>query len=127
MTKAYKCLIVEDSQMMRQLLSFAVSMIDGMAVVEADDGMEGLKRLSQDTFDVVIIDINMPIMDGLKLIKHIRKDTVTKDMPILVVTTEGADEDRERAMQLGVNTYITKPVQATAVLVEVRKLLGING
>jgi two-component system chemotaxis response regulator CheY len=122
----YKCLIVEDSHMMRQLLSFAVSRIEGMTVVEADDGMEGLKKLSQDTFDVVVIDINMPIMDGLKLIKHIRNDSSYKEMPILVVTTEGADEDRERAMQLGVNTYISKPVQATAVFVEVQKLLGID-
>jgi two-component system chemotaxis response regulator CheY len=112
--------------MMRQMLSFAVSRIDGMTVVEADDGMDGLKKLSQDTFDIVIIDINMPIMDGLKLIKHIRNDAAYKKMPILVVTTEGAGEDRERAIQLGVNTYITKPVQATAVLVEVKKLLGID-
>ena len=125
--KELKCLIVEDSHMMRQLLSFAVSRIDGMTVVEADDGMAGLKKLSQDTFDIVIIDINMPIMDGLKLIKHIRNDKVYNKMPILVVTTEGASEDRERALQLGVNTYITKPVQATAVLVEVQKLLGISG
>ncbi|MCP4196385.1 MAG: response regulator [Proteobacteria bacterium] len=124
--KEYKCLIVEDSHMMRRLLSFAVSRIEGMTVVEADDGMEGLKKLSQDTFDVVVVDINMPIMDGLKLIKHIRNDSSYKEMPILVVTTEGADEDRERAMQLGVNTYISKPVQATAVLVEVQKLLGID-
>jgi two-component system chemotaxis response regulator CheY len=79
---------VEDSEMMRKLLSFALSRIDGMSIVEADDGMEGLKQLSQDTFDIVIVDINMPIMDGLKLIKHIRNDSSYKEMPILVVTTE---------------------------------------
>ena len=113
--------------MMRQLLSFAVSRIDGMTIVEADDGMEGLKKLSQDDFDIVIIDINMPIMDGLKLIRHIRSESKYKDMPVMVVTTEGASEDRDRALQLGVDKYISKPVQATTVLIEVKKLLGIDG
>ena len=125
--ETYKCLIVEDSHMMRQLLSFAVSRIDGMTIVEADDGMEGLKKLSQDDFDIVIVDINMPIMDGLKLIKHIRSESKYKDMPVMVVTTEGANEDRDKALQLGVDKYISKPVQATTVLVEVKKLLGIDG
>jgi two-component system chemotaxis response regulator CheY len=64
-------------------------------------------------------------MDGLKLIKHVRADARHKGVPILVVTTEGGDEDRERAMLLGATAYITKPIQAPQVVAKVKELLGI--
>jgi two-component system chemotaxis response regulator CheY len=120
------CLIVEDSPMMRQLLMFALSRIKGLAVVEADDGVEGLKQLNSREFDLLIVDINMPIMDGLKLIKHVRADSKHGDMPIMVVSTEGANEDKQRAFQLGVESYLTKPVEASQVLTEVKRLLNIT-
>jgi two-component system chemotaxis response regulator CheY len=121
-----KCLIVEDSSAMRQLLKFALSRIAGLETVESDDGMDGLKKLSSDRYDLLIVDINMPIMDGLKLVKAARNDGVHGDVPILVVSTEGAAEDRERCMQLGVNVYLVKPVQATEVVKEAKKLLGLG-
>jgi two-component system chemotaxis response regulator CheY len=58
----------------------------------------------------------MPVMDGLKLISLIRGEDNLKDMPIIVITTEGAREDRERALALGANEYLTKPIQANKVL-----------
>ena len=121
----YNCLIVEDSPVMRQLLVSGLSRIKGMSVVETDDGVEGLKTLKQNQFDLVIIDINMPIMDGLKLVKHIRSgDTAKKDVPIIVVTTE--QEDMQRALQLGVNAYFTKPIRFPDVLIKVKELLEIE-
>ena len=122
----YTCLIVEDSPMMRQLLVFALSRIKNLAVMEADDGVDALKKLAQGRFDIIIADINMPIMDGLKLVKRIRSDSVHKDVPIMIVTTEGAEEDRQRALALGANRYITKPIQAPQVISEVKKLLNIE-
>lgn len=121
----YNCLIVEDSPMMRQLLSIALNRIDGLSVVEADDGLDGVKKLAADQFDIIIVDINMPIMDGLKLIKHIRSDAVHLDVPVIIVTTEGGNEDRVRAEQLGVQAYISKPVSAPQVISKVKELLGI--
>ena len=121
----YNCLIVEDSPMMRQLLSIALNRIDGLSVVEADDGLDGVKKLAADQFDIIIVDINMPIMDGLKLIKHIRSDAVHLDVPVIIVTTEGGNEDRLRAEQLGVQAYISKPVSAPQVISKVKELLGI--
>jgi two-component system chemotaxis response regulator CheY len=111
--------------MMRQLIVFALARIKNMAVTEADDGIAGLKKLAADKFDLIITDINMPIMDGLKLVKRIRMDTQHKDVPVIIITTEGSNEDRERAMALGASAYITKPIQAPQVIAKVKELLGI--
>jgi two-component system chemotaxis response regulator CheY len=122
----FSCLVVEDSPMMRQLLVFALARIKRLGVTEADDGVDGLRKLAAGKFDLIITDINMPIMDGLKLVKRIRSDAVHKDVPIIIITTEGSSEDRQRAMALGANAYITKPIQAPQVIAKVKELLKIE-
>jgi two-component system chemotaxis response regulator CheY len=126
MTFQYTCLVVEDSPMMRQLLVLALSRVKSLQVVEADDGVDGLRKLATGKFDIILTDINMPIMDGLKLVKRVRSDPTHKDVPIIVVTTEGSEEDKERALQLGANAYITKPIQAPQVIAKVRALLKMD-
>ncbi len=116
-------LIVEDSPTMRQLLVFALRRLKNVDIVEAQDGMDGLRKVSSDHFDLALIDINMPVMDGLKLISLMRGDETLRDIPIVVITTEGAQEDRERALNLGANEYLTKPIQANRVLAIARGLL----
>ena len=126
MSAEYTCLVVEDSPMMRQLLVFALSRVKHLRVTEADDGVDGLRKLAAGKFDIILTDINMPIMDGLKLVKRVRSDPTHKDTPIIVITTEGSQEDRQRAMQLGANAYITKPIQAPQVIATVKELLKIQ-
>jgi len=121
----YNVLIVEDSPTMRQLISFALKRLRGIRIVEASDGVDGLKKLSAEKFDLIFTDINMPIMDGLKLVSLVRNDAGYKGTPIVVITTEGAQEDRERALALGANDYITKPIQANRILDIARNLLNI--
>ena len=122
----YNVLIVEDSPTMRQLIAFALKRIRGVRIVEANDGVDGLKKLSSERFDLILTDINMPIMDGLKLVSLVRNDANYKTIPIVVITTEGAQEDRERALALGANDYITKPIQPTKILEVARNLLKIT-
>jgi len=126
MSVEYSCLVVEDSPMMRQLLVFALSRVKNLKVVEADDGVDGLRKLAAGKFDIILTDINMPIMDGLKLVKRIRIDPVHKDTPVIIITTEGSVEDRKRAIELGANAYITKPIQAPQVIAKVKELLKIT-
>lgn len=121
----YNILIVEDSPTMRQLISFALKRLRGVRIVEANDGVDGLKKLSAERFDLILTDINMPIMDGLKLVSLVRSDSNYKATPIVVITTEGAQEDRERALALGANDYITKPIQPNRILEVARRLLNI--
>ena len=120
-----RVLVVEDSPAMRQLIRFALNKVEGLEVLEANDGVDGLSKLTGKKFDLLVVDINMPIMDGLKLIDMVRKNEEHKDVPILIITTESADEDRQRAMALGVDEYLTKPVQSQQIVESAKKLLGI--
>jgi two-component system, chemotaxis family, chemotaxis protein CheY len=122
----YNILIVEDSPTMRQLISFALKRIKGVRIVEASDGVDGLKKISAEKFQMIFTDINMPVMDGLKLISLVREDANHKGIPIVVITTEGAQEDRQRALALGANDYITKPIQPNRILEVAKQLLQIT-
>jgi two-component system chemotaxis response regulator CheY len=111
---------------MRQLIVFALKRLRGLHIVEANDGVDGLKKLSSEKFDLIFTDINMPIMDGLKLVSLVRNDPTYKEVPIVIITTEGATEDRDRALALGANDYITKPIQTTKILEAARRLLNLG-
>jgi two-component system, chemotaxis family, chemotaxis protein CheY len=117
-------LVVEDSPTMRQLITFALKRIPGSKVVEANDGIDALKKLSTQKFDMILTDINMPIMDGLKLVSMVRNDPVHKAIPIIIITTEGADEDRKRGLALGANAYIAKPIQTADLLNVVNEIIS---
>jgi two-component system, chemotaxis family, chemotaxis protein CheY len=123
-TSRRRILIVEDSATMRQLLAFALRRLPNVELIEARDGVDGLKKLMGDHFDLVLVDINMPVLDGLRLIQLIREEPGHSGLRIVVITTEGASADRERAMALGADAYLTKPVQAGEVLSIVKGLLG---
>src|SRR5512146_3244604 len=122
----YNVLIVEDSPTMRQLISYALKRLRDIRIMEASDGVDGLKKLAAEKFDLIFTDINMPIMDGLKLVSLLRNDANYKQTPIVVITTEGAQEDRERALALGANDYITKPIQANKIMEIARTMLNIT-
>jgi len=116
-------LVVEDSPTMRQLLAFTLKRLQGCRILEAVDGVDALKKLTTDRIDMVITDINMPMMDGLKLVALIRGNPRMKELPVVIVTTEGADEDRQRGLALGANAYIAKPIQPSDLLKTVTSLL----
>jgi len=118
-----RCLLVEDSPTMRQLIVFALKRVPDLEIVEASDGVDALKKLPDGTFDLILTDINMPIMDGLKLISLMKNNPLYRDIPVVVITTEGAKEDREQGMALGAMSYITKPVQTNNLLKIVKEIL----
>ena len=121
----FRILVVEDSPTMRQLITFTLKRLKDVEIVEASDGVDGLKKISAGKFDIIFTDINMPIMDGLKLVSLVKNDPANKDIPIVVITTEGGQEDRDRALALGANSYITNPIQATNLLATATQLLKI--
>lgn len=116
-------LIVEDSPTMRQLLAFTLRRLKECRIIEAVDGVDALKKLTTERVDLVITDINMPMMDGLKLISLIRGNARTRTLPIIIVTTEGAEEDRKRGLALGADAYIPKPIQPSELLKTIASLL----
>lgn len=109
MSQTLKILIVEDSPAMRQLLSIAVRR-RGAEVSEASDGLAALKLIAQERFDLLFVDLNMPILDGMKLIKRVREDAALASTKICVVTTESGEQTEEHARALGANFFLRKPV-----------------
>jgi two-component system chemotaxis response regulator CheY len=94
-------------------------------IIEAVDGVDALKKLSgPDKIDLILTDINMPVMDGLKLVSLVRQNTQLKAIPIIIITTEGAEEDRERGLALGANAYIAKPIQSSHLIKTISELLA---
>jgi two-component system chemotaxis response regulator CheY len=126
MKQQIRALVVDDSLAMRRSLMYALQRLGGLDCTEAHDGADGLKKLTQGHYDLVLTDINMPLMDGLKLIHLIRQRPEYRSTPIVVITTESAAGDRERAMALGASAYLVKPVQTKVVQDTVRGLLQLE-
>jgi len=118
-------LVVDDSPAMRKQLCYALQRVVGMDTVEAGDGADAWRKLATTSFDILLTDINMPLMDGLKLVSLVRAGGPHQRIPVVVITTEGAEADRKRAMSLGASTYLVKPVQAQQVVEAVRELLRL--
>jgi two-component system chemotaxis response regulator CheY len=122
----YNFLVVEDSPTMRQLISFSLKRLRGARIVEAGNGVEALKKLSENKFNLIVADINMPLMDGLKLLSIVRKDPSHSQVPVIIVSTEGTEADKEKGMNLGANAYLPKPIQTNDLLRTVKELLKIG-
>ena len=125
MADSLRALVVDDSQSMRRSIMLALQRMGCFALEEAQDGVEALKKFAHGSYDIVLTDINMPVMDGLKLISHIRQGAQNARIPIVVITTESAEEDRQKALRLGASAYLVKPVQAREVTDAVKTLLRL--
>jgi two-component system chemotaxis response regulator CheY len=121
-----RALVVDDSSAMRKQLCYALRRVVGMETMEAADGADAWRKLTTATFDIVITDINMPLLDGLKLVALVRAGGPHQHVPLVVITTEGAEADRKRAMSLGASAYLVKPVLANQVVDAVRSLLRLT-
>jgi two-component system chemotaxis response regulator CheY len=120
---AANVLVVDDSPTMRQFIVFALQRLPNLQIEEAGDGVAALKKLSAQKYDLLLTDINMPMMDGLKLVELVRNDRLYERLPIIVITTEGSDVTRERALQTGADEFVTKPLQTARLIEVVRRLL----
>lgn len=118
-------LVVEDSPTMRQLITFSLKRIAGAKITEAGNGVEALKKLTEKKFDIILADINMPLMDGLKLLSIVRNDPKLKDVPYVIISTEGGAAEVEKGMKLGATAYLPKPIQTNVLLKTVKDVLKI--
>ena len=121
---APRVLLVDDSQTTR---SFAIAALEAggdVEITEASTGVEALKILPRQQFDLVITDINMPDINGLELIKFTRTHAKYKDTPVIIISTEGRESDQKRALDLGANEYLTKPFTPEALVAAVRRHLS---
>ena len=117
--------VVEGSPTMRQLIVFALKRIRNFQIVEANDGVDGLKKLNSEKFDLILTDINMPDINGLELINFVKSNPTYREIPLIIITTERGEEDRKRGMALGAFDYVTKPFKGDALKDLVKKVLGL--
>ncbi len=113
---------MEDSSAMRAFVRAALEEDGDVVLTEAPSGFEALRLLPRDQYDLVITDINMPDINGLEVIAFIRRSEAHRGTPLLIISTEASVRDRERAMALGANAYLTKPFQPGELREAVRKL-----
>ena len=117
-------MIVDDSKTIRNLLAFVVKS-EGFRVTTAEDGLDGLEKLySAEQVDLIVSDVNMPRMDGFTFIKTLREQDAYKDVPIIVLSTEGKEKDIATGMNLGANLYMVKPAEPAKMIRNIKMLLG---
>lgn len=116
-------LAVDDSASMRQMVSFTLKGA-GHDVVEASDGQEALNKAKGQKFDLVISDVNMPVMDGITLIRELRALTEYKFTPLLMLTTESGDDKKSEGKTAGATGWIVKPFNPDQLLATINKVLG---
>jgi two-component system chemotaxis response regulator CheY len=116
-------LAVDDSASMRQMVTFTLKDA-GYDVVEAADGQQALQAAKSGKFDLVLSDVNMPVMDGITLIKELRTLGNFKFTPILMLTTEAGADKKTEGKQAGATGWIVKPFNPEQLLATVKKVLG---
>lgn len=122
-------LVVDDSATMRQLLCMTLTRVEGITqanITEAFDGEDALDKVRSQNFDLVLTDIRMPRMDGLEFIRAVRAEVKGRTLPIIIISTKGADEDVKLGMSLGASGYLSKPISMPKLKEMVLNFLGEN-
>ncbi|MBF0409723.1 MAG: response regulator [Candidatus Riflebacteria bacterium] len=117
-----KILIIDDSQMSRNYHS-AILQENGYEILQAADGAEGLEKALMNQIDAVMVDINMPVMDGFEFIRRLRCEESHKLLPVIIMSTEKSDEDVTQGMNAGANLYLVKPVDPDTLLDSIEKMI----
>jgi len=116
-------MIAEDSSTMRALIVSTIAATGDYEVIEAANGFEALRILPREKVDLVITDINMPDINGLELVSFIRGNANYKTTPLIIVSTEGSEKDRDKGLTLGADAYLVKPFAPHALQELIRRFL----
>ncbi len=119
-------LIVDDDPATRRAVEGALK-VEGIEARTAENGAQCLLAVKEDAPDLVILDVNMPVMDGLQALRAIRQDTATRHLPVIMLTVRDDDDDVARGWVTGVDFYLTKPFDLQDLLAAVRRALDVTG
>jgi len=120
-----RILIVEDSATMRSLLVSTLESLElPLRITQAASGFEALRSLPRDEFDLIVTDINMPDINGLELVSFVKRNAAFRAIPLVIVSTEGSERDREKGLELGADAYLVKPFDPEALRRVARELLA---
>ena len=116
-------LVVDDSPTMRRMIMAALRELRDVSFVQAASGLEAIERLALAPVDLVVLDLNMPDVHGLEVLRFVRSHERFERLPVVVLTTRGDDESREAALREGATRYLTKPFAPAAFAPEIRAIL----
>lgn len=119
-----RVLVVDDSSTTRALIVSTIEEMDGFETVEAPNGFEALKRIPQQPLDLIVTDINMPDINGLEIVHFVKHHPDYRSIPMIIVSTEGSDEDVKRGLDLGASAYIKKPFEPEQLKSTIRRLIN---
>ncbi|MBF0395207.1 MAG: response regulator [Desulfobacterales bacterium] len=119
-----KILVIDDSSTIRKMVQYSLQP-KGHTMVLAEDGVDGFEKLEEEEegFDIIILDINMPRMDGLEFLKKIQQSPSYSSIPVIILTTEGQNADKDKAFKLGAKGYFVKPFKPNELLQGIEKIL----
>ena len=120
----HRILIVDDSTTIRRMLRASLTGLDRVTFSEAASGLEALERLALEQVSMLILDLNMPDLHGIEVLRFVRSHDRLKATPVLVLTTRGDDSSRTAAMAAGATVYLTKPFSPEALASLAREHLG---
>lgn len=115
-------LVVDDVQAQMELICQALRS-GGLAISQASNGKEALSKLKEVEPDVIVLDVIMPDMSGFEVLRRIRKDNTTRQLPVVMLTTKGADHDKAWGLDMGADAYLTKPFDPGHLVDVVRRFL----
>jgi chemosensory pili system protein ChpA (sensor histidine kinase/response regulator) len=121
-TAGLTVMVVDDSITVRKVTTRLLERND-MRVIAAKDGVDAVSKLQENIPDIMLLDIEMPRMDGFELATHVRNEARLRDIPIIMITSRTGDKHRQRAVQIGVNRYLGKPFQEADLLDNIRSLV----
>jgi two-component system, chemotaxis family, chemotaxis protein CheY len=121
-----KRVLVIDDAVTQRLYHRQILEGGGFAVEEAVNGYEGLEKLLAAPFDLCLVDVNMPIMDGLTMVRRLRAEASIAAMPVIMISTEAKDLDATQAYAAGANLYLVKPITAAELLLNARLVTGVT-
>ena len=121
-----KVLVVDVSETIRQHVAEALTRV-GFEVVEASDGAAGLQRAGEHDFSMIILDVNMPLLNGMEMLERLKQDPKTASVPVLMLTTEAQRSMIERARQNGAKAWLIKPIKVESLVSTVNKVLQQQG
>lgn len=118
-----KVLVVDDSPTMRKMIMASLRTLKEIDFDEASSGLEAIERLALDPINLILLDMNMPDMHGLEVLRFVRGHQEYRDIPIIVLTTKGDDESRGASLAAGASIYMTKPFDPVDLASRARELL----
>jgi len=120
---APKVLLVDDEDSLRKVIRELLER-DGYVVAEARDGAQALDQIDRVGPDIIVLDLNMPGLDGYGVLSHLRSRPATADIPVIVLTAKGDEDNEVRVFELGADDFLTKPFRARALSARLEAVLG---